>query len=299
MSAVAVLIVNWNTRALLRECLQSVVDASVPVEVIVADNASQDGSTEMVTQDFPAVRLLALTENVGFVRGSNHAFAEADSAAPYVLLLNPDAALCPGALQTLTDWMDAHPDAGACGPLLLNPDDTVQPSWTRFPTLVSELTGRHDRRFRAARLPRLSVDALRALPEALRVDWVSGACILLRRAALDQLGGGLFDPALEMYSEETDLLYRLDQAGWPTSFVPSASVVHHSGQSSRQDSERAVRLLYRSKLLFFRKHYGPARAGLLRAALAILASLKWAVYALTGQASGRARQQAVLRGLRD
>ncbi len=289
---VAVVIVNWNTCAFLADCLQSVAENSdgLTVRTFVVDNASSDGSAAMVRSRCPDVTLLALSENLGFVGGNNWAYGQIGPDARYVLLLNPDAALRPCSLRILIDWMDAHPAAGACGPLTLNPDGTLQPSWTRFPTVWGEMHGRHDRRL-GGKTPVLDADALRRLPQAERVDWVSGACLLLRNAALVRdLGGVLFDPAFQMYSEETDLCYRLHRAGRPTFFVPQAEVVHHYGQSSKQAPLRTLRLLYRSKLLFFRKHYGPRRTALLTAGLAAVWGLKWACFALLGLPPSRRRE---------
>lgn len=308
MVDVAVLIVNWNTRDLLAECLASVraAGALLAIQTIVVDNASIDGSAEMVRERFPEVTLLALAENLGFVGGNNRAYEAAIADARYVLLLNPDAVLCPGALRMLVAWMDAHPDAGACGPLLLNSDGTLQPSWSRFPTLLSEIRGRQDRRFlgRPRPAPR-TADAARSLGEAAPTGWVGGACLLARRTALAQCSPDfLLDPAFQMYSEETDLCYRLALAGWPTFFVPQAEVVHHSGQSSKQAAVRTVRLLHASKVLFFEKHYGRRRALLLRAGVGIAAGLKWLALGLlalppsprrASLTAQRDRQRAVLQ----
>ncbi len=140
---VAVLVVSWNTRDLLAECLQSVQDntGDLTVQTVVVDNASTDGSAEMVRTQFPSVLLLALQDNTGFVGGNNTAYRSLPTAPRCILLLNPDARLQPGTLAALVSWMDAHPEAGACGPLTLNPDGTLQLSWTRFPTVWSEIRG--------------------------------------------------------------------------------------------------------------------------------------------------------------
>ena len=307
---VAALIVSWNTRDLLAECLQSITDNEngLAVQTWVVDNASSDGSADMVRAQFPFVRLLALQDNRGFVGGNNLAYASLQTAPRYVLLLYPDARLRPGALAALVSWMDAHPNAGACGPLTLNPDGTLQLSWTQFPTVWSELRGRHNRRLGpdAACVP-LTADALRRLPDAQAVDWVSGACMLVRGHVLAQdLGGVLFDPDFQMYSEETDLCFRLRRAGYSTFFLPQAEVVHHYGKSSGQAPSRTLRLLYRSKFLFMRKHYGPGPERLLKMGVALSSGAKWLLFALLGSlptprraalAVQRDRQRAVLSAL--
>lgn len=307
---VAVLVVSWNTRELLAECLQSVEDsrAGLAVQTLVVDNASSDGSAERVRAQFPAVRLLALQDNLGFVGGNNLAYQSLDTLPRYVLLLNPDARLRPGALAAMVSWMDAHPKAGACGPLTLNPDGSLQLSWTRFPTVWSEIRGRHDRCFGpgATRVP-LTADTLRRLPDAQAVDWVSGACVLIRGQVLaHELSGVLFDPDFQMYSEETDLCYRLRRAGYQTFFMPQAEVVHHYGKSSGQAQMRTLRLLYRSKFLFMRKHYGPGPERVLKIGVALTSGAKWLSFALLGSlptprrdvlAVQRDRQRAVLSAL--
>lgn len=303
---VTVLVVSWNTRDLLRECLAALGAVSrLRVQTIVVDNASSDSSAEMVRAEFPTVRLLPLVDNLGFVGGNNLAFAESDSSARYVLLLNPDAILRPDALEKLVAVMNSHPDSGAVGPLTLNPDFTLQPSWTRFPTIWSEVRGVHNRRFTGSRQPAAQdAESVRALPDAMPVDWVSGACLLVRREALSRdLADILFDPDFAMYCEETDLCYRLHQAGWRTYFAPQAEVIHHYGQSSRQAPIRTVKLLYQSKITFFRKHYGPAQTFILKVGAGSASALKWALYSLlamlplpdrTNIAHRRACQQAVL-----
>ncbi len=300
---VAVLVVNWNTRDLLAACLTSL--SSGPddpvVQAVVVDNASGDDSAGMVRERFPHALLLAGTENVGFVAGNNRAYAASDPRARYVLLLNSDAELRPGALREMIAFMDAHPAAGACGPLTLNTDGTLQPTWSRFPTVLDEMRGRQDRRFGGSRAPRQDAVSARALSGPQPTDWVGGSCLMARRAALDDdLGGVLLDPAFSMYSEETDLCFRLKRKGWGVFFVPAAEAVHHGGQSSRQSSLRTLTQMYRSKVLFFRRHYGPGRAALLCAGLALVAALKWLVLSLRGRsgAEQRGRQRAVLQALR-
>lgn len=295
----AVLIINWNTRGLLAECLDAVVAAGLRVQTVVVDNASSDGSAGMVRERFPGTLLIANDENVGFVRGNNQAYAACDPRARYILLLNSDAAPKSGALRALVDWMDAHPAAGACGPLTLNSDGSLQATWSRFPTVSSEIRGAQDRRFLGSRRPPpLAASSLAALPPQA-TDWVGGSCLLVRRAAVDRdLGGVLLDTAFQMYSEETDLCFRLKCAGWAVYFVPQAAVVHHGGQSSRQMPLRTLVLMYRSKVLFFQRHYGPIRTALLRAGLALTAGLKWLVLGLLGKTGERrGRQRAVLAAL--
>lgn len=300
---IAVIIINWNTRDLLAACLRSLPAGAqgMRVQAVVVDNASADGSAEMVQEQFLEVHLIASATNSGFVGGNNMGYAACDPGARYVLLLNSDAELRPCALRAMVDWLDAHPRAGACGPLTLNSDGTLQPTWGRFPTIGAELRGTPDRRFLGQRrAPKLDVATVRLLPEPMPTGWLGGSCLLVRRAAIDgDLSGVLLDPVFQMYSEETDLCFRLQQQGWGVFFVPGAEVVHHGGRSSRQMPLRTLTLLYQSKTLFFQRHYGSSRTLLLRAALSAAAALKWLVLSLRGSAGAeqRERQHAVLRAL--
>jgi len=274
----SIIIVNWNTRDLLAQCLRSVYANSPDgeFEVWVVDNASTDGSVQMVRERFPQVRLIENVENVGFARANNQAIRE--STGRYVLLLNPDTEVKPGALETLMQFMDAHPEAGAAGARLLNPDGTLQPSCHPFPTLGRE----------AWRLFHLDALRLYARYEMARwdletprpVDVVQGACVILQRKALDQVG--LLDENYFIYTEEVDLCYRLHRGGWHIYWVPQATVVHYGGQSTQQMPAEMFLRLYESKLFYFRKHHGRQAACaykliLLAAAMArlLLSPLTW------------------------
>ena len=285
----SIIIVNWNTRELLAECLESVVRGqesgaggleseglipdprSLIPEVLVVDNASTDGSAAMVRERFPWVRLIENRENVGFARANNRAIRE--STGRYVLLLNPDTVVRPDALSALVCFMAAHPEAGAAGARLINPDGSLQVSAQPFPTLGRELW----------RL--LHMDAFHpfsAYPrtrwrssESVAVDVVQGACLMVRRTALAQIG--LLDPDYFMYSEEVDLCKRIRKAGWRIFWVPQATVIHWGGQSSRQVPEAMFLQLYRAKTLYFRKQHGRWQAGLYKAILWVVASLRLAL----------------------
>jgi hypothetical protein len=248
----SVIIVSWNTCQVLRECLESVQRqrSSASIDVWVVDNASKDGSAEMVRETFPAVHLIENSENVGFARANNVAVAA--SSGRYVLLLNSDTVVLPGAFDALIDFLDAHPEAGAAGAHTLNPDGSLQVSTYPSPTLARELWFLlHLDRLRpygAYDMAQWSSDQPRA------VDAVLGACLIVRQATLDQVGA--LDPAYFMYSEEIDLCYRIRRAGWRIYWVPQAKIVHYGGQSTRQVAASMFIQLYRSKVLFFRKNQG-------------------------------------------
>ncbi len=256
----SIIIVSWNTKDLLARGLESVQAqfgvALNPkeVEVFVVDNASGDGSAEMVAERFPSVRLIANRENVGFARANNQALAQASGDA--ILLLNPDAILHPGALAALLDFLASHPQAAAVGPRLLNADGSLQPSC--HPMLTPE------REFwRLIFLDRLFPRATYAMHRwdtitSRRVEAIKGACLLLRRQALHQVGW--LDDAYFMYTEEVDLCYRLSQAGWELWYEPAAVVTHFGGASADQLPDEMVMQLHRSKVHFYRKFGGEARA---------------------------------------
>lgn len=255
----SVLIVSWNVRALLAACLRSLVAAlgqagGLSAEVIVVDGASRDGSAAMVREEFSSVRLLALDTNVGFTRGNNIAIRE--SQGRYLLLLNPDTEVLGDALQTLVSYMEAHPEVGVLGPKLLNPDGSVQPSRRRFPTLATlflESTLLQEWLPRNAVLRRYYL-ADQPDDQAQEVGWVTGACFLVRREAIEQVG--LLDETFFMYSEELDWQWRIQKAGWQVIYLPAAQVIHHEGQSSGQVAPARHIYFQSSKVRLCQKRFG-------------------------------------------
>jgi GT2 family glycosyltransferase len=267
----SVLIVNWNVRDLLRDCLRSIERGrgDLAVEVIVVDSASADGSAAMVAAEFPWVRLLPQAENVGFPRGNNIALAQA--RGDYLLLLNPDTVVLDDALPVLVDYLRRHPDVGAVGPQLLNPDGSVQSSRRRFPTLA---TGFVESTWLAGIAPgELRRYYALDLPDAVTadVDWLVGACILVRRAVYERVGG--LDEGYFMYSEELDWCRRIKEDGWRVVYHPAARVVHHVGKSSEQAVTARHINFQRAKLRYFRKYHGRVATVVLR--LFLLGSYAW------------------------
>jgi GT2 family glycosyltransferase len=265
----SILIVNWNTRAYTTQCLQTLVDTAdglslhpgslrygaYSAEVIVVDNASADDSVSAIRQQFPWTQLIENDQNVGFARGNNQAFAA--SSGRYVLLLNSDTAVQPGALQTLLQFMEDHPRCGGCGARLLNADGSLQPScqpmltpWREFWKLTFL-----DQVWRRSTYNMTSWDVSTAHP----VETIKGACLLARRAALDA-PDSLLDDRYFMYTEEIDLCYRLMRDGWQLYWVPQASVTHFGEASSKQVYNKMYVQLYRSKVQFYRKFGGDRRA---------------------------------------
>jgi GT2 family glycosyltransferase len=247
----SIIIVNWNTREMLRECLRSIVSSqpSINFEVIVIDNASSDDSVAMVKNEFPFVHLICNNQNVGFAKANNQGIA--CSSGNYVLLLNSDTEIFPMALEELVCFMNANPQAGGAGSLLLNPDGSLQVSCFPFPTISGEL-------WRLFHLDRIYVHGVYAMEKWNRednkeVDYLQGASLVLRKEALDQVG--TLDEDYFMYSEELDLCYRMTRAGWKMFWTPRSKITHYGGQSTKQVAEKMFLELYRSKILFFRKNH--------------------------------------------
>jgi N-acetylglucosaminyl-diphospho-decaprenol L-rhamnosyltransferase len=251
---VSIVIVSWNTRGLLRECLASTLAACVeldrPTEVIVVDNASGDGSAQMVRDEFPTVRVIANTSNAGFAAATNQGIR--CSAGRYLLLLNPDTTATSSFLRILVAFAESHPAAGAVGPKLVGKHGEDQVSCFPLPTLDREMWRLFhlDRFHERASYP---LSRLRtATPQS--VESIQGACMLIRREALEQ--AGLLDERFFIYTEEIDLCRRLLDLGWQIFWVPESVIVHHGAASTAQVGGRMFLELYRSKIQYFRKHLG-------------------------------------------
>jgi GT2 family glycosyltransferase len=264
MLDVSIIIVNWNAKDLLARCLRCVQATAhqVSYEIIVIDNASTDDSPAMVRRDFAAVRLIENRENVGFARANNQGMMMAQGR--YYLLLNSDAFVEENTIDGMVAFMDAHPQAGVGGCRLLYEDRSLQPSCYAFPTLKTEF-------YTALQLDKL----LAKSPEFGQflmtywdfndmrpVDVIMGAFMLVRREAAQQVG--LFDEGYFMYSEEVDWCYRFRQAGWITLYNPAVQAVHVWGGSSQQMRTEMFLQMHRSKIRFFREHYGRASALMLK-----------------------------------
>jgi len=264
---ISAVIVNWNTRELLIRCLESIF-ADEPeggLEVFVVDNASSDGSSAMVRKQFPRVNLIENVENIGFARGNNQAFRHCNGL--YWMMLNPDTVVKPGTFQTMIRYLEEHPEVGAIGPRVLNPDGSLQFSCSPAPTLARET-------LRLLHVPGIRPDgyyAMHSWDQALprSVDILLGACILVRRSAIDQVG--MLDEDYFIYSEEVDLCIRLKKAGWQVHWVPGAQITHYGGQSTQQVAQEMFIRLYQSKLIYFRKHRGWVTTNLYKLLLGVVA----------------------------
>jgi hypothetical protein len=225
------------------------------------DNGSEDGSAEMVRENFPNVRLVANRDNRGFPAANNQGITLA--AGRYILLLNPDTEIVDDALAKLVTFADEHPRVGMVGPQLLNPDRSVQSSRRRFPNLV---TAFFESTWLEPYSPRRVLSRYYILDRpdyaVQDVDWVTGAAMLARREAID--GIGLLDEGFFMYSEELDWCRRFRDAGWRVVYLPTAQIVHHVGKSSEQVVAARHVHFQTSKVRYFRKHHGPLTAETLR-----------------------------------
>jgi len=277
MVDLSIVIVNWNVRDLLRRCLHSISNS----EIIVVDNASTDGSVEMVRTEFPGVHLITNADNRGFPAANNQGIAIAQGR--YVLLLNPDTEVTGDALETMVAFADAHPDVGLIGPQLLNPPlhppkseggkrGGVQSSRRRFPTL---LTAFCESTWLEGYAPRRLLERYYVLDrpdDAVQdVDWVTGAAMMARREAIEQVGP--MDDGFFMYSEELDWCRRFREAGWRVVYLPAAQIVHHVGKSSEQVVAARHIHFQTSKVRYFRKYHGTLVAETLR--LFLLGSYVW------------------------
>jgi GT2 family glycosyltransferase len=280
----SIIIVNWNVRDLLRQCLASVwQQGGLPAErlqVIVVDNDSHDGSAEMVAREFPQAELIANRDNVGFGRANNQALPLCRGRQ--VMLLNPDTLVLDGALKKMVDHMDAHPTVHVTGCRLLNGDGTLQ-RWTggAYPRLLNVLNHYFfvDRLLPASMRPMplyLDHDA----QQDVEVDWVSGAVMLLRA---DRLQGKLFNPDYFMYGEDMELCHRLKQAGGRVVYTPCASIIHYQGESMKQQQGDVLLSALKGPRQFYRQMRGEKAVWLYDLITVGGFGLRWLLYRIKGQ----------------
>jgi GT2 family glycosyltransferase len=257
MNTLSVIIVNWNAGRALDDCLESLF-ASKPVgalEVLLVDNASTDGSQARAARDYPGIKILQNAENRGFAPGANQGLESA--VGELILLLNPDAVLQPSTISLLVDFMNEHSEAAVVGPRLLNPDGTVQGSARRDPSPWTGLFGRDapvTRLFPNNPVSRRELPNLCHAGDApLEVDWISGACLLVRRAAYEQVGG--LDERFFLFWEDADWCRRFRKAGWKVYYLPTAVGTHRVGVSRAQRPMRSAIDFHRSAYHYYRKHH--------------------------------------------
>ncbi len=258
MPSVSVIIVNLDTKDLLSDCLASVETeaSSVSLEVLVIDNCSRDGSVEMVQKEFPFVRLFQNNKNEGFAAPNNKGIRE--STGEYVLLLNSDTIVKPGAIGVLLEFMRGHPDVGACGPMLVYPDGSLQKSVKGFPTLWTHACDMFamDRLFPNSRLFGRGEMAYFDYQTAADVDHLMAAAFLVRRDVIDRVG--MLDERFRIYYNDMDWCYRMKQSSWKIYYLPTAKVVHYLGQTVSKVNRDFSHFeeLHNNVMLFYQKHYG-------------------------------------------
>lgn len=259
----AVIIVSWNVRDLLRGCLVSlladVAGDGIATRVIVVDSASADGTPDMVRAEFPAVELIASQTNIGYVKGNNLAIRQLGETDA-VWLLNPDTRVQPGATKTLLDFMIAHPHCGLCGPQLHNADGSLQHGAFALPGLMQlaiDVVPRLQARLRDTHWDGRYAPARYAQHEPFQIGAPLGAAMLARTKAIAEVG--LLDEGFEMYCEELDWAKRMHDVGWEVWCVPASVVTHYGGASSGQASQRTERLKWQSRQRYYAKHYSPVK----------------------------------------
>jgi hypothetical protein len=292
---VSAVIVSFRSRDTLPACLDSLraCRERVPLEVVVVDNASGDGTPELLREAYPDVAVIANPDNRGFTRGVNQGLERASGRC--LLLLNPDCIVAPEALDRLLAVLEARPHAAAVAPMLLDERRRAVRSCGRFPTLWTLFC---DHLGLAQKFPDSPLFGHykyggRALVALDRVDWASGAALLLPRQAYERVGG--LDEKIFMYMEEVDWCRRAAHAGLSIQYVPAATVLHHGQRSSRQVPGETYLHNLRSRVYYFRKHHGVLAAGMAKGILLASLALKWC--ASVSARARRARAEIYAAGM--
>ncbi len=252
MPDLSIIIINWNTRQLLMDCIASIFRTvqQATFEIFVVDNGSTDGSVEAVAQHYAGVIIIANQRNEGFARANNKAIRLMNGR--FAVLLNSDTVLTENALDGMLAFMDAHRKAGMCGPQLLNQDGSHQTSIGSFPRLASEFVSKSLLRLFAPVTYRASfASRTQESRDPVLVDFIIGACMMVRKEAMNE--AGMLDEDYFFFYEEIDWCLRMHRAGWPVYHLPQAAIYHLGGGSSKSVSLRARAESWRSRYLFFRK----------------------------------------------
>jgi GT2 family glycosyltransferase len=246
----SIIIVNYNVRQLLLDCIQTVINTAngIEYEIIVVDNVSSDGSVEAVRKSFPSVQVIANKKNVGFAQANNQGYKI--SEGDFILLLNPDTIVKPDAIKNTLEFMKKTPGAGIAACRLLNPDGSLQKSIRSFPSISRNVA-------RVLFIDRILLSENRRATyyrmEPLVIDYCAAAYMMVRGVAIGEMA--LLNPDFFMYSEEKDLALRIKEKGWKTYFVPFGEIIHYGEQSTRQMPEEMFLELQRSQIKFFKKNY--------------------------------------------
>ena len=282
----SIVLVCWNNKTYLDPCLKSLYAGGLKstFDVIVVDNGSTDGSQQMLAEKYPDVKLIQNAGNVGLGKASNQGIEATDGR--HVLLLNNDTLVNGPALDVLVEYLDAHPEVGATAGKLMNPDGSFQSGFAPFSTLLEEfLIVTHIGELLWAGDPSHGDSN-----EIKETGWMSSACLLVRRAALDKIG--LLDESYFIYGDEADLQYRLNKAGWNVVFLPNSSIIHFGGRS--MDRWKRRKMVYRGKMMFYKKNYGFLSTLFLRILFFVMSLLKllvWCVGFLVPSRNDQARKE--------
>lgn len=282
----SIILVCWNNKSYLGPCLHSLYDGKLcsRFDVVVVDNGSTDGSQAMLREQFPEVQIIQNDHNVGLSCACNQGIQATQGR--YALLLNNDTLVNGASLDAMVAFMDEHADAGAVGGRLLNPDGSFQAGYANFSSLWEEfLVATQVGESLWTGYPSNFDDS-----KVKVVGWLSSACLLLRRDALDRVG--LLNEEYFIYGDEADLQFRLQQADWKVYFLPQVSTIHYGGRSMNRWGRR--KMVYRGKMLFYQKNYGPWHTTLLRAMLGGLSLVKllpWCVAYILPSWHERARKE--------
>jgi len=282
----SIVLVCWNNKAYLDPCLKSLYEGELKssFDVVVVDNGSTDGSQQMLAEKYPNVLLIQNEGNVGLGKASNQGIEATNGR--YVLLLNNDTLVNGFALDVLVEYLNAHPESGATAGKLLNPDGSFQSGFAPFSTLLEEfLIVTHIGEILWPGYPSHGDSN-----ETKETGWMSSACLLVRRAALDQIG--LLDENYFIYGDEADLQYRLNKAGWKVVFLPSSTIIHFGGRS--MDRWKRRKMVYRGKMLFYKKNYGVISTLFLRMMFFVMSFLKllvWCVGFLVPSRNDQAKKE--------
>ena len=288
----SIVIVSFNTRELLEQCLTSAYQSIVAgglshdSEVIIVDNASHDGSPQMVEEKFPKVRLIKNPKNLGFAAGNNRGIKSAKG--DYCLLLNRDTTVQKDLLKLLLGEMQKNPSLGVIGCKLLNKDNTIQPSAGFFPNLTRVflwMTFLDDLLSRFIAIRPYHVENRNFYNKIQEVDWVTGACFLISRKAVEK--AGLLDEKIFMYGEEVEWCYRIKYAGSRVEYFPQASIYHYKGQSAVRAEGAGIDQEYLAVIYFYKKHQPSWKLPIVKLLLALGALLRLFVFGIIGRYRGR------------
>ncbi len=292
---ISVIIVSWKAKHYLELCLESLAEAPPrrSMEVIVVDNASADGSAEMIETRFPDVKLIRSTENLGFAKGNNVAIRQCQGR--YIALVNPDVILFPGCLDSLADFLDRNPKVGNVGPRVFNPDMTQQSTCRRFPTLWNNFcsatslatTFKSSRFFAGEHMFYFPHD--RTLP----VDVLVGCFSMIRRETFNDVG--LLDEDLFMYGDDVDWCRRCWKAGWQVVFFPGARAIHDRGKTTAPYPVRFALAQQRSVLIYWRKHHGISGVMGIRSIMLFHHLVRYSLAVVLGLARGKESAEGDVR----